>query len=62
MLSFMIIIVSLTLTQNLYLFGLQLCLEQITGITGTTDFYTKQTLVGHLTKFTTPVKQGIHKS
>ena len=32
MLSFMIIIVSLTLTRNLYLFGLQLCLVQITGM------------------------------
>ena len=32
MLSFMIIIASLTLTRNLYLFGLQLCLVQITGM------------------------------
>ena len=39
MLSFMIIIVSLTLTRNLYLFGLQLCLVQITGMLNLTVTY-----------------------
>ena len=73
MLSFMIIIVSLTLTRNLYLFGLQQCLVQITGmlnshkslydniqgIIGLTDSCMRRILVGHLTKFIIPVKQGL---